>query len=443
MQKDIEFIKSFFNELNRNKIRYCILRKANLILNGEAHDIDMVIDFSRIEEIMNILENLSVNMGWNLFLKSTKDNGNLITLHYYIEYNKSIEIVHFDFFKNFSWINIPLIKNEELLSNCIYEDGIYSCSKENEAITKLFSRYLYHGYIKEEYKMDIVDTFVKYKENVKKIMNQFLQYYYSEKIYELILNKRWDELTRLNKDIKRSIREKYLSSSYKKIMYNFTNISFKLKRYINYNGLMIAFIGTDGSGKSTIIENLPKVLGKTFNESQIKYYHWRPKYLKSPKGDKNLNVTVTEPHSKKPYGKVLSFLKFTYFNLDYIIGYWLSVRVHLGKNELVIFDRYYYDYLVDKYRYRLTLNDKLIKWTMKLIPKPHITFLLIGSPRVLYERKKEISLDEVEKQVNNVMELEDIISKSKIINVNNNINEVVFDVSKNIVSVMKTRNNNK
>ena len=57
MQKDIKFIKSFFYELNKNKIRYCILRKANLILGGKAHDIDMVIDFSRMEEIKSILEN--------------------------------------------------------------------------------------------------------------------------------------------------------------------------------------------------------------------------------------------------------------------------------------------------------------------------------------------------------------------------------------------------
>ena len=96
-----------------------------MILGGKAHDIDMVIDFSRMEEIKSILENLSKNTGWNLFLKSTKDNGNLITIHYYIESNKTIEIVHFDFFKNFSWIDIPLIKNEDLLSKCVCENGIY------------------------------------------------------------------------------------------------------------------------------------------------------------------------------------------------------------------------------------------------------------------------------------------------------------------------------
>lgn len=441
MRKDIEFIKSFFFELSRNKIKYCILRKADLILTGEAHDIDMVIDFSRMEEVMKILENLSTNMGWNLFFKSTKDNGNLITIHYYIEFNKSIEIVHFDFFKNFSWNNIPLIKNEQLLYKSTCENGIYSCSKENEAITKLFSRYLYNGYIKEEYKVDIVDIYINYKENVKRIMNRFLPYDISEKVYELIVNKRWKKLIELNGDIKRSIKDIYLSSTYKKIRYNLANISFKLKRCINHNGIMIAFIGTDGSGKSTIIENLPKVLGRTFDESQIKYYHWRPKYLKSPKGDKNSNVNITEPHSKKPYSKVVSFLKFMYFNLDYILGYWFSVKVHLGKNELVIFDRYYYDYLVDKRRYRLNLNDKLIKLAMKVIPKPDITLLLIGTPEILYERKKEISLEEVKKQIIKVKKLGNIISKNEIINVDKNIDEVTFDVAKSIVNVMHERNN--
>lgn len=126
-----------------------------------------------------------------------------------------------------------------------------------------------------------------------------------------------------------------------------------------------------------------------------------------------------------------------YFNLDYIIGYWLSVKVHLGKNELVIFDRYYYDYLVDKYRYRLNLNDKIIKWTMRVIPKPHITFLLTGTPKVLYERKKEISLGEVEKQVNKVEKLKDILPDSKIINVDKNISDVVFEVAMNILVSME------
>ena len=41
-------------------------------------------------------------------------------------------------------------------------------------------------------------------------------------------------------------------------------------------GVMVAFLGTDGSGKSTIISNLSVVLERTFDESQIKYYHWRP-----------------------------------------------------------------------------------------------------------------------------------------------------------------------
>lgn len=79
------------------------------------------------------------------------------------------------------------------------------------------------------------------------------------------------------------------------------------------------------------------------------YYHWRPGFIKKEKTSKNGEVTVvTEPHAKAPYGKMKSFAKFMFFNLDYFFGYWCSIRWKIAKGHLVIFDRYYYDYYLDK-----------------------------------------------------------------------------------------------
>lgn len=44
MSIDIEFVESFYKRLEEEKIDYCILRNVEEVINGDAHDIDMVVD---------------------------------------------------------------------------------------------------------------------------------------------------------------------------------------------------------------------------------------------------------------------------------------------------------------------------------------------------------------------------------------------------------------
>ena len=203
---------------------------------------------------------------------------------------------------------------------------------------------------------------------------------------------------------------------------------------------MVAFEGTDGSGKSTIINALPAVLGNSFPETMQDYYHWRPGFLKKEKRDKNRqSIVVTEPHAKKPYGRIKSFLKFTYFNLDYILGYWFKLRWQISKGHLVIFDRYYYDYYLDKRRYRLTISDTVLDLFKFFIPKPDVTFLLVGNPQTLYERKKEISVNEIQIQIDILLKNKNKFNHPSIVDVNNSIDDVVYDVSKRILEVSTSK----
>ena len=439
MEEKIEFIKEVFDRLSKNKIKYCILRKTTEIISGTAHDIDMVVDISKFENVIEILDIVANELNWSIFLKTTKDKGNLIALHYYLVKDNEIYIVHFDIFKTYSWEGISLIDNNILLKNSICNNGIYSCSYEIEAITKLFSNLLYHGKVKEEYKDDINTLFRSYNTTILMIMEFFLDRELCELVNQFVIKEKWDDLEKLSEILRRDICNKYYKTRFSKYINKIALLIFKLKRYFDRQGVMVVFLGSDGSGKSTIIENIPNIIGNTFDESQIKYYHWRPKFIKSPKENINLNNDTTQPHMKEPYSKLVSLVKFMYFNLDYILGYWFSAKIHLGKNELVIFDRYYYDYLIDKYRYRLNLSDKTIKKFMYLIPKPDITFILVGNAEVLYERKKELSIDEIKVQNTRLKINASAFQNSKIIDVNQDINCVLFDVCESILRKMKGR----
>lgn len=429
--QSVDFILKVFSELESKNMRYGIMRKSDEIEKGLAHDIDMVLDFSKLSQALIILQRVALDMGWIKILCADKDGGNLKTVHYANIGGEKPEIVHFDFFSNFSWNGISILDNNALLKDLYKKNRLYCVSYENEIVIKLLSRLIYHGYIKDEYMNEIQAYAVDHKENFIVALKVCLDDLLAIDIVNACSNGGWKAVEAKKADVREACATKCNHVSKVK------TVAFKLRRVFKPQGVMVAFLGTDGSGKSTIIDGLPAYIGNTFDDNQIKYYHWRPGFIKSPKGEKSGSKSnTTEPHKLKPYSKPISLIKFLYFNLDYIFGYWLSVRKHLVKNELVVFDRYYYDYYLDKYRYRFDVSDRIVYAFSHTIPKPDITFLLVGDPKILYERKKELSVEELDKQIQRLKESQKKIPYSKIVDVNQTIETVLNCVSKEILKFM-------
>jgi len=171
----------------------------------------------------------------------------------------------------------------------------------------------------------------------------------------------------------------------------------------NQESLAIAFLGTDGSGKSTIIDAIRPYLNQAF-DGKFYYEHMRPNKFPSIArlmGKKEDFITaVTDPHAQKPSGFFGSLFRFSYYYIDYTLGYFLKVfRRKKSESCVWIFDRYYYDYLLDQKRARIHLPQSLIKLGAFFIPKPDIIICLGTDAEKIYARKPEISFQEVERQV--------------------------------------------
>lgn len=152
----------------------------------------------------------------------------------------------------------------------------------------------------------------------------------------------------------------------------------------NTNVKSIAFLGPDGSGKSTIIERLQA-------HRSINYFHLKPRI--SSRGR-----PVRDPHSLKPYGRVLSFMKIVYLVIQYNLLWFKNIYLSSSEN-LVVFDRYFDDIICDPLRYRYSGEYSIVKWMRLCIPRPDIYFVLIGDPEIIWSRKKEVELSELKKQL--------------------------------------------
>lgn len=166
----------------------------------------------------------------------------------------------------------------------------------------------------------------------------------------------------------------------------------KVHRILQPTGLQIIFLGVDGSGKTTVLNEIEKKVGPAFRNTKI--YHLRTHF-----GQRFPNVSIVRnPHAKPSRGKFLSFFKLCLWWIDYRIMHMIEVYPLLVRSTLVLFDRYYYDLLVDPVRYRYGGRPWLARLVSKSIPHPDLVILLDGPPEVLQKRKAEVSLKETTRQ---------------------------------------------
>jgi thymidylate kinase len=164
-------------------------------------------------------------------------------------------------------------------------------------------------------------------------------------------------------------------------------------RWRNPTGLMLAVMGPDGSGKSTLIERLKKKAGPLF-WWKAALFHFRPDVL----GTTEDRGPVLEPHLEPPRDFLSSALKLGYYAADFCAGYVKTIRPGLIRSRLMIFDRYYHDLLVDQRRYRYSAPLFLVRLVSHLIPHPDMFLILDASEATIHQRKQELSLEELRRQ---------------------------------------------
>jgi thymidylate kinase len=198
-------------------------------------------------------------------------------------------------------------------------------------------------------------------------------------------------------------------------------------------GLRIAFLGPDGSGKSTIISAVTKQLSQSFRH--VEYRHLRPGRL-----PKNSNTEpVTNPHAKPVRSKIGSHLKLLYFWSQYLFGNVLWLYPRYVCSTLVIFDRYFHDLLADPLRYRYGGSLNIARQLGRTLTQPDLVFILDAPAEVLQSRKQEVSLAESARQREAYQSLVKEFNNAHIINTNQPVEQVINDVLLQVLNFLESR----
>ena len=227
----------------------------------------------------------------------------------------------------------------------------------------------------------------------------------------------------------------------------------RVERLIRPPGLMVALLGVDGAGKSTVMSRIEGDLAPIF--WSVKRYHrrplasalrWRERYLSQRQNEageaSGLAVPPAphEPHAMPSRGLAASLAKLGFWWVDYaLFGYALDVRPRLVRHALVMFDRYYDDLLVDPRRYRYGGPMWLARVVGRLVPRPHLVVLLDAPPELLWARKREVAPEETARQRNAYLKLVKGLPNGHIVDASEPLDRVVANVEGILLNHMQRR----
>jgi thymidylate kinase len=174
-----------------------------------------------------------------------------------------------------------------------------------------------------------------------------------------------------------------------------------LKNNLNNQGFTVTFSGVDGAGKSTVIDVLAYRIEKQLRKPVVVLRH-RPSLLPIlsvwTKGKQKAHQDATNnlPRQGKNKNVLSSFARFSYYYLDFLIGQFVVYFKYILRGYVVIYDRYYFDFINDSKRSNIILSKKISSFGYQFLLKPKFNFFLFADANTILERKKELSKTTIE-----------------------------------------------
>jgi thymidylate kinase len=318
--------------------------------------------------------------------------------------DNNINLVKIDLMTETAYMSfIPIVKKHTIEKNMVKYNNFYVVSNELEGCMHLLYPLVTFGIVKDKYKEKLVKLAENklFVSNLSSVIGKDLTLV----VCNLLSHRKWTEVEKLSFKIRNKIIFGFFIDIVTTNRFNkvFKFIYSCFYRLFSNNGLVVSFTGLDGVGKTTTKDKLIEDSEKYFIKAKTREFYWRPFLLPRPGYFVNNSVEPSEEYEKsgrRVYNEsikntFLSYVKYFYYVLDFFLG-----RVKYLKSAktggLVIFDRYHFDNIIYPERFGFRVDKPLMCLIDKyIIPQPDILFYLTANTDELYDRKKEISINEI------------------------------------------------
>jgi thymidylate kinase len=403
-----EELRQIFENLESDGVKYCVARNYEFVYGSDpGRDVDVT--FLKKDK-----KKLHKNfLGQSFFKSNTNYGSNHLVYSKYIESAKRFISIHVHL-GGVSGPDIMHYKAEKLIKNSKREKGFVVPTD-----TYLFFGVAVHvlmdrGRVQTKYRT-LFEELCKKNVDFDLVAKELKPFVYKpEAIIEKIKNKDYKYIEKNLKNIKKKY---YSKNRLKKLRFYFLSGMWFFTRFKSHT--LVSIIGMDGTGKSTLIDNINSALKQCLIKRTLIYlgrgknnilpiqFFASNKYKKLEKKEEKENFKNIEKFN------LLRTLSAPVFACDIFLRYFFRVLPKLKYRDIVITDRYTTDILL----------MKGVPWWIRkslyfTLPKPKRTIYLYNTPEILAKRKDHpiqdlIRQEKIFYKISKVVKLTKIKSESK------------------------------
>lgn len=430
------FLRQLFAELEGKHLDYFVIGEYQSLpeSTGES-DIDIAVSLSDAKNLELSLGSVAKNN--EVFLVSYYTNSHEIMYRFItLDWGVQVDIM----LGGLSYQGTSYYPWENLKKHVILHKGIKVLERDYGFFIGFFKDVIHNGHAKSKYCETLMQAI---RINEIAVREEVITCFSADVWEQIRKRKSVDELHNASTQIRQII----LRSLKTPLTINALSYYGKLmRRFIQPKpGYVLIVEGTDGSGKSTIINSIIPWLAEGFHKT-VMYNHLRPKLLPDiaelfgKRNSAEIVEVVSNPHLENPSGFIGSLFRWIYYLHDYTLGYLVKVWPKIRTRSYVyVFDRYYYDYYIDSVRSRIALPYWLLRLGEAFVPKPDIILCLGGEPDMIYSRKPETSLEEVTRQTEELKRFAGRRNNAFWIDTTQPFDDSIRDAKTAILNLMSTR----
>jgi thymidylate kinase len=441
-EQQSQTIKALFSELDQKKIDWMVFRNfEGLPDNNDSKDVDLLIRRTHIAKAITVLFATMKKMGYTRY---TFDRFQCIWCYSFFKRVGSKWIsIKVDLFYGLIFRGSETLSFSQIYDSSVIYHGFRVPNPVMDSFMLWIKPVMTGGVVKDKYVDRILksaknDEFLELIEKTfnARVLNEAKKYLVADEICNsACLQHKMRRISWL-----KSFRRHPITVLKDVVMHYLLEVVRRLKRP---SGMITALLGPDGVGKTTIIEKILDEIPDVFIKDieKIRVFHFRPNIL--PNLKKLLNKHYDEskenfnnPHRATPDNKINSLFRIIYYWIDYVLGSY-KIRKACVDGNIVIFDRYSYDFIVDPLRARISLSDKLISAFMLHVPLPDKAFVLCASPEAIYSRKQELEFEEITRQIDQYKLLAGKRREMVLIDADRSPGDIVDDIMYQWISSFK------
>lgn len=401
-------LSSVFDALNGSALAWLVMRNyEGLPEENRSKDIDLGFERRDFDRARQVVGQALARNGYDRVWTSNFQYASCCV--FFKRTGASVSSIKIDFLDGFVWRGAQLVAFPDLYRERVAYGNFFVPNEADDAFQLWMKPLLTGAFLKRTYVADIQRAVARYPDEFNARLVETFGSDLAQELWPLLKSGRLQETVSFQRRLQRAgwlvaFRRRPAKTVGAAVEHFYSEI---LRRSVRNPASMVAVAGPDGVGKTTFIEHLRKEMARVMvkDEEVIVVEHFRPNVLPNIKkllaGRKydDKREEFGKPHRAAAAGRASSLVRLTYYWCDYVLGYWLFIRRKCAQHHVVIFDRYFYDFIVDPRRSRIDLPLWVRKIFLRLTPQPDLVFFLDCDADIVFARKQELTRDEIARQL--------------------------------------------